>query len=351
MLFISLVLLFACYHDASAETPGQPGTHPTTTAAQPAAQTDASQHMGPQVDPCYTLSVAGDTWLDQVHGFVQDNSCEPAVWFDAFFMRDHVLLDLRPGALIIFRNSPLWTEGHTVTYVHDLHIEWELPQSKQLLKKWKLYLESSSNADKYTTQPGQPVQPGVDRETGARQSVVGVRADLYTRLRSLVSIDSGLKISLHPDAFIRMRYQYLKPFSEVYLIRFSEIAMWQAVEHFTNTVQLDLEKKISTFKLVRWGNNVTYLEGTSGVTWNSGISLLTQLTPKSAISYDTSVWGVNHPDWVTQNYRIGSLYRRNFYRPWLFFELSPEVTWPKDASGKRNSTYAFMATLEIQFGK
>jgi len=116
-------------------------------------------------------------------------------------------------------------------------------------------------------------------------------------------------------------------------------------------LQLDLERKITTFTLVRWGNNLSFIEGTPGVTWNTGISLFTQLTPKSAISYDTSIWGVNRPDWVIQNYRIGSVYRRNFFRPWLFFELAPEVTWPKEESGHRNSTYAFMATLEIQFGK
>jgi hypothetical protein len=381
MLFFSLVLFFAGFHGASAETPGQLGTNSTTTdsypastatntqqnpsspaapqkpktdqAPQPVAQTKTAERLGPQVDPCFTLSVAGDTWLDQVHGFVQDNTCEPAVWFDTFFVKDHILLDLRPSAFIIFRNSARWTEGQTVAYVQDLHIEWKLPQWKNILKKWKLYVESRSVADKYTTQPGQPIQPGVDRETGVRQPIVGVRADLYTRLRSLVSIESGIKITLHPDAYIRMRYQYEKPFSEVYLIRFSEIPMWQAVEHFTNTSQFDLERKISTFTLVRWGNNVTFTEGTSGVIWNSGISLFTQLTPKSAISFDTSIWGVNHPDWIIDNYRVGSLYRRNFYRPWLFFDLAPEVTWPRDESGHthRNSAYAFMATFEIQFGK
>jgi len=127
--------------------------------------------------------------------------------------------------------------------------------------------------------------------------------------------------------------------------------MYQAIEHFTDTTQLDLERKFTTFTFVRWANNVTYTEGRAGVSWNTGVSLFTQLTPKSAISYDTSMWGVNHPDWVIQNYRIGSQYRRNFYRAWLFFELAPEVTWPKDASGQREPVYAFMVTLEIQFGK
>ena len=156
---------------------------------------------------------------------------------------------------------------------------------------------------------------------------------------------------MQPDAFIRMRYQYSKTFGEVYLIRFSEIAMWQAVEHFSNTLQLDLERIITSFTFVRWGNSVTYIEDTPGVAWNTGITLFTQLTPGSAISFDTSMWGVNHPEWTIQNYRVGSLYRLNFYRPWLFFEIAPEVTWPEDERGRRNSAYALMSTLEIQFGR
>ncbi|HWR72212.1 MAG TPA: hypothetical protein VN604_03500, partial [Nitrospirota bacterium] len=200
-------------------------------------------------------------------------------------------------------------------------------------------------------QPGQPVDPGVDPDTGVSKPIIGVRADIFVWLRSLVSIDTGIKVRVPLDPFIRMRYQYMKPFGEDYLIRFSEIAMWRAVEHFRNTAQLDLERKMTAFTLIRWGNNVTYLEGTAGITWNTGISLLTQLTSKSAISYDINMWGVNHPAWTIQNYRVGSFYRRNIYRPWIFIDLAPEVTWPKDASGRRNSTYAFMATLEIQFGK
>jgi hypothetical protein len=295
--------------------------------------------------------VAGNTWLDQVHDYVQDNTCEPAVWFDAFFVKDHILLNLRPGAFIKIRTSARLTEGKTLANINEFRLQWELPQWQNTLKRWQIYVESRSVADKYTTEPGKPIQPGVDRATGVKKPVIGLRADLYTRLRSLVSIESGASIGLHSDAFTRMRYQYLKPFGEVYFLRFTEIAMWQVVEHFTNTTQLDLERKISTFTLLRWSNNLTHVQYTPGVTWNSGVSLITQLTPKSAISFDTSIWGVNRPDWATENYRVGSVYRRNFYRPYLFFELSPEVTWPKDDSGNRDHAYAFMATLEIQFGK
>ena len=189
-LFFSLVLLFAGFHGASAETLEQPGTNSTTTdsdplstetntqqhpsspavqqvpktdqAPQPVAPTENTERFGPQVDPCFTVTVEGETWMDQVHGFVQDNTCEPAVWFDTFFVRDHVLLDVRPATLIVLRNSARWTEGKGVDLVNNYRIRYRLPQVESLLKRAKFYIVSESPADKFTTQPGQPVNPGGD---------------------------------------------------------------------------------------------------------------------------------------------------------------------------------------------
>jgi len=191
----------------------------------------------------------------------------------------------------------------------------------------------------------------VDPATGVSKPTVGVRVDFLTWLRSLGSVDAGLKINLPVDPFLRTRYQYTKLLGDSYLMRFNETALWRYDEHFTETSQFDFERTMTLFTLIRWSNYITYADGTSGIIWNTGISLLTQLTPKSAISYDTSVWGASRPDWNIQNYRAGIKYRRNFYRSWLFFELEPEVTWPLNAGGNRHSVTALMATLEIQFGK
>jgi hypothetical protein len=331
----------------------QPISQPTATAGN-LVSTSTNTSAGkpePRMDLCAAAEVEGSTWLDQTHDFVGRQLCEPAVWFDSFFAQDRALEDVRPGAFIKWRNSARWTEGQGLTLLRDFSFRYRLPNLDRLMKKARLVIESRSTADKFTTQPGQAVDPGLDPATGARSPTIGVRADFFTRLRSLASFDVGIKARWPLDPFARLRYQYTMHLGELYLIRFNETALYRRIEHFSETSELDLERKITTFTLVRWANYATYTEGTAGVTWNTGISLITQLTPKSAISYDTSMWGVSHPDWVVQNYRIGSLYRRNFYRPWLFFELSPEVTWPKDASGQRNSTFAFTATLEAQFGK
>jgi hypothetical protein len=384
-VFAALILLVPATHVANAQNSGQPATSPATTDGpvvsaetntrenasaagserpegmigpmpQPQEATVKRGIFGPQVDPCATIKVVGQTWLDQTHDLVDSGICHPAVWFDGFFGWDHMLEEVRPNTFVKWRNSARWTEGNNVRYVGDLYIRYELPNVHRLLQRARLVLESRSEEDKFKTQPGQPVSPGFNPDTGNRTGSIAVQTDLFSYLYSLARFDMGIKLHWPLDPFARFRYQYTKPFGEVYLIRFQQTALFRYIEHFSETSQIDVERKITDFTLIRWSNYATYTEGTAGITWNTGVSLIMQLTPKSAISYDTSMWGVNHPEWAVQNYRVGILYRRNIYRPWLFFELAPEITWPKDASqagytSKKNSVYALMATLEVQFGK
>jgi hypothetical protein len=329
----------------------QPVTGPTATPGALVTAATTTPEAKPGINPCATARVAGETWLDQTHDFVDKNLCEPAVWFDSFFGEDRLLEDVRPGIYSTLRESARWVEGKGITYINDFSLRVRLPRLERLLKKARIYLVSESKIDQLTAQPGQPVNPATDPATGIRRPALEVRGDILSRLRSLVSIDAGIKVHLPLDPFVRVRYQYTRPLGGPYLLRFSETLLERYREHFSETSQLDLERKISAFTILRWSNFATYTEGTAGVAWNTGPSLITQLTPKSAIAYSANMWGVSHPEWTIQNYRLATLYRRNFYRSWLFFELLPEVTWPKDVIGQRKAVYAFTATLEVQFGR
>lgn len=303
------------------------------------------------LDHCASIHVFGETWLDQTHDYVDRKLCQPAVWFDDFFGSEYVLEDARPTMFISLKNAVRWTDGQGAEMVRDYKLLYRLPQMEKVVDKARFFITSESSADKFTVQPGQAIDPGLDPATGVRKPTVGVRLNFFRWLRSLTTVDVGIKMQLPIDPFIRMRYQYTKPLGARYLFRFNETALWRSIEHFTETSRVDFERKIATFALLRWSNYLTYLQGSRGMTWNTGASLLTQLTPKSAVSYDTSMWGGTSPLWFIENYRIGVKYRQNFYRSWLFFELEPEITWPKDVTGHRYSAAAFMATLEIQFGR
>lgn len=93
-----------------------------------------------------------------------------------------------------------------------------------------------------------------------------------------------------------------------------------------------------------------FTNGVSGITSHSDINLITLLTPKSAISYDTSMWGMSHPDRFIENYRV-ELYRRIFTVSGFFSSLQPEITRPKNEGATGTESPAFMTTSEKLFNK
>ena len=49
------------------------------------------------------------------------------------------------------------------------------------------------------------------------------------------------------------------------------------------------------------------------------------------------------------NYRLLTRYRRNFLRSWLFYELVPEISWPRKGDDVFPTNYAMTFVLEVVF--
>jgi hypothetical protein len=56
------------------------------------------------------------------------------------------------------------------------------------------------------------------------------------------------------------------------------------------------------------------------------------------------------------NYRLGIRYRQNIHRDWLFFEITPDISWPLELSedretvlNDRHSVMSIIIRLEVHF--
>jgi hypothetical protein len=85
--------------------------------------------------------------------------------------------------------------------------------------------------------------------------------------------------------------------------------------------------------------------------------LYQRISKKASISYESSVSGITEPESMATNYRLGIRYRRNIHRDWLFFEMTPAMTWPitlsEDRSEiitERRSVASIILRLEVHFG-
>jgi hypothetical protein len=159
----------------------------------------------------------------------------------------------------------------------------------------------------------------------------------------------GVRFVLPIEAFVRSRFQYIYNFSDVSLVRFAETVFALNTVGPGETTEVTLERLLNKKNILRWANSETVSYEISGVEWGTELSLIHELSAKSAITYTGGVYGnTSIPNWVT-NYRIFTLYRRNFWRSWLFYEIQPEVSWPRSITGTISTNYAMTLRLEVVF--
>ena len=83
--------------------------------------------------------------------------------------------------------------------------------------------------------------------------------------------------------------------------------------------------------------------------WGTELSMIRQLSPLSAITLTGGAYGNTSASAMVGNYKIFTRYRRNFLRSWLFYELEPEVSWPRNDAGQYLAKFAFTARIEVVF--
>ena len=294
-------------------------------------------------DPCIGEEGYKDSWLDHTHAYVTRKLCEPAVWFDDFFGSPRSMQEGRPSSFVRWRNAATWIEGQGLEYRTSFSANIRLPKIERRLRLIAAGEQGGDPTEGF-------VDSGFDLKPEFGRFAAGLRYDLFDQPRYKLSLGGGVRVRFPVDPYARVRFRYTHPMGNVSLLRLTQTGWWRKEDGFSETTQLDLERTFFESTLLRWANSGTYGEITDGLDWVSLISLLHQLSAKTAISLDVGAWGITEPDFEVSNYRVGARFRQNFYRKWLFYELEPWISWPKDdLSNDRNTTYAITFTLEFQF--
>ena len=277
------------------------------------------------------------SWYDSSHAVMNTVFCEPALWFDSFFGSDRVLEETG-GTYVRWRNDIVQTEGQGTKFTTNLNFSVELPRISQ-----RLQLTFEGDED----QELQDVLPGGETEDSTNS--LGFRLDVKDTARSKFNIS----VSAKPR--IRARYRYTFPLSNESLIRFTQEIQNEKGVNGART-RLDFEKAFLPVKLFRATTEGFIAEDFSGVDWSQAFSLFQRLSKKSSVSYEAGIVGITEPDSLVTNYRLGIRYRQNIHRDWLFFEITPDISWPLELSedretvvNDRHSLMSIIVRLEVHF--
>lgn len=285
---------------------------------------------------------------DETHSLLELGILKQVIYLDDFFGKANSDKELHTSYLLRWRNSLRLQQGSGLNFGSTLRANIELSKINERLK---LSISGEDKSDQFAPSlPEDPGNPGFDRTfRSARIVNTELRYQLIRSPATDFFLGAGVDLVLPPQVFARARFQQTAQLSQVSLLRFAETFFAKTPYGVGETTELSLERSLNPKTVLRWASSATLSQEIGALEWGSELSLLHELSSRSAVTLIGGIYGnTSFDDWVN-NYRILLRYRRNFLRSWLFYELEPQVTWPRSSDGNFPVNYAFTVRLEIVF--
>lgn len=161
------------------------------------------------------------------------------------------------------------------------------------------------------------------------------------------SADAGVKFQgINTNPFARARGSYSVPMGQ-WRLKAAETVFWFNTIGAGESTQLDVEHFLSEPVLFRATSNATWLHDRQNFDLRQDLSVYHTVSERTALLYQTSAIGVSQPQLQVTGYVALLLYRYRLHRDWIFFELSPQLHFPKEKNFQ--SSPMFIMRLEMLF--
>ena len=289
--------------------------------------------------------------IEATHARLEEDILEQVIRLDDFFGNEEKGGTQKSEYELRWRNGLRADDGGSFRIESALRAHLRLPRISERLR---LFITGENQNDQSnSTLPQDPGNPGFDRTTQPTARVVNAEfryGVLHTPVDDLF-LGAGIRITLPLEPFVRSRYQHTHNFSKYSLARVAETLFVKYGKGVGETTELYLERLLGEKSVLRHASSATVSQEFSGLEWGSELSLAQELSPRSGVTYLGGVYGTTYPSTVISNYRVLTRYRRNFLRDWLFYEVEPEVSWPRDQNGDHEVRFALTLRLEMVFKK
>lgn len=232
-------------------------------------------------------------------------------------------------------------------FVYSGRAKVRLPNTE---KKLHLLIETDPDKNISTdASRNQPVRPGT--KTKPESYGAGVRYEKAEEERWHYSTEGGLKFQgLNTTPFVRGRVSYELPF-EAWKLKAAETAFWFNSIGLGETTQLDLDRPISEPLLFRASSIATWLKDTENLDLRQDFSLFHKLNNRAAVLYQVSAIGSSRPNTHVTDYVLLLSYRYRVHREWVFFELSPQLHFPKERNFKSSGMLGMRLEMLLDSSK
>jgi hypothetical protein len=286
--------------------------------------------------------------VDETHDRIERDILAQTVRFDNFFgsVKGENLRQVRYD--LHWRNSVRVEHGGDLNFGTTVRASFALSRISERLRLF--IAREGEPATTVPSLPADPGNPGFDRTTPtAHFTNTELRYEVVRTPSVNFFLGAGVRVAVPFEAFVRNRVDYTRHLGDISLLRVGETFFVKNTDLLGETTEFSLERLLARGTVLRWANSATASQEIEGLEWGSELSLFRELSPRSAVTLTGGTYGNTTSSALVNNYRVLVRYRRNFLRKWLFYELEPEVSWPRNPDGSRPANLAVTFRLEIVF--
>lgn len=298
----------------------------------------------PLVDPTPDTGNA----IDTTHDFLANTFYWPMAFVDHFFVSEDQEFETNQSFFRVIGNYT-WVDREGFKFKPQIRMRVRLKSLQKRLSVIAFGENENEASPDVSAKQSEPSQIARDKNKVGRdttQTRVGLRYNVFEWFNSRFDADVVVSNSLFPEPSLRGRQNIYK--SDRVLSRFTVTGFYKEDLKFGHTSRLDYSQQAGK----RWAYDATLTGRQSEVRpdleWDTGINLNYLLSVREAMVLRLQAIGPTRPHTIVTNYRTSVVYRRNFYRTWLFYEVEPGVDWPY-VDNHRAPVWSSAFRLEMQF--
>ena len=282
--------------------------------------------------------------VDAPRDFLSEKIVDFSKRMDRFFGDERYFQENNKSVIQLDFNQTIEQSGNRI-FKFEGKAKLDLPAAQ---KRFQLVLEV--NPEKKAAgevNKNQPVNTTLPSTTTPDKYAASFRFEESEESNWHFSSETGIKVELPLDPFVRTRGRYSIPLGE-WRLSFTESLFWFGTIGLGETTQIELERVLSKPVLFRATSTATCMETTQICDMRQDLALFHTVDDRNALLYQVSAIGSNKPVMQETAFVLLLKYRYRMHREWVFFEAIPQLNFPRTDGFKLNAS--LLLRLEVLFG-
>jgi hypothetical protein len=321
---------------------GIPPIFTTTTAT-------GEEGKAPEVpfkqDDMVRMGPKGPTFLDTLQAGITKNILRSSRWLDSFFYDPRYAAEENQTRAVVRYEGFIENHAHWVLKAR-VKLVLILPQLKN---KANLVIAGDPDEDNPNQLGQTPLTSPAPVGNTNRNTTAALGYLIKSDERQNISAKIGIRYrNGHIVSFFRPYYRRLYKL-EGWDLRFTQEFPYWTDTKWSSSTTIDLERPLGEAFFFRTSVNGSWYEHAPGYYYGLVFSLTQPLSTTSALSYDLGGSFQTGAHDVLQTVVIDTRYRQRFWRDWMYFDITPQVRFPRDR--RFNPVPGILFAIEMQFGQ